>query len=126
MIEVIRMLTNAPRGLEDILPEDARLWQMVERTFARLCRLYGYGEIRTPTFEHTELYARGVGETTDVVQKEMYTFTDRGGRSVTLRPEGTAGVVRAFVEHKLYAEPQPTKLSYAPCSSECGTTMPVG
>ncbi len=112
MIEVIRMLTNAPRGLEDILPEDARLWQMVEQTFARLCCLYGYGEIRTPTFEHTELYARGVGETTDVVQKEMYTFTDRGGRSVTLRPEGTAGVVRAFVEHKLYAEPQPTKLSY--------------
>ena len=78
----------------------------------RICAQYGYKEIRTPVFEHTELFKRGIGDTTDVVEKEMYTFTDRGNRSITLRPENTASAVRAFCEHKLYAEPAPTKLYY--------------
>ena len=80
--------------------------------YAPYCAQYGYKEIRTPVFEHTELFKRGIGDTTDVVEKEMYTFTDRGNRSITLRPENTASAVRAFCEHKLYAEPAPTKLYY--------------
>lgn len=106
------MLTKAPRGTRDILPGEVEKWQLVERTAAEVCRLFGYAEIRTPVFEHTELFLRGVGETTDIVSKEMYTFQDRGGRSITLRPENTAAVCRAYLEHKLYAETQPLKLFY--------------
>jgi histidyl-tRNA synthetase len=94
------------------LPAEAERWTSVEKQAAEVCRLFGYAEIRTPVFEHTELFLRGVGETTDIVAKEMYTFQDRGGRSVTLRPEGTAPVVRAFLEHGLAAEAQPLKLYY--------------
>ncbi len=106
------MLTSGPRGTKDILPGVVEQWQQFEGLVRDMCRRYNYREIRTPIFEHTELFQRGVGETTDIVEKEMYTFFDRGERSVTLRPEGTAAVVRAFIEHKMYAEPQPTKLYY--------------
>ncbi|KXG76989.1 histidine--tRNA ligase [Thermotalea metallivorans] len=110
------MLTQAPRGTKDILPSDAYKWQYVEKLFRDVCEKFGYKEIRTPGFEHTELFKRGVGETTDIVQKEMYSFKDNGGREITLKPEGTAPVVRAFIEHKLYADTQPTKLYYiTPC-----------
>ncbi len=109
------MITK-PRGTEDVLPQDSKLWQQVEKTAREVCGLYGYNEIRTPMFEHTELFQRGVGDTTDVVQKEMYTFEDKGGRSLTLKPEGTATLVRSYIENSLYANPQPTKLSYIiPC-----------
>src|SRR5690554_3591909 len=94
----------APRGTADILPEQSPRWQYVEGKFRDICRLYGYDEFRTPTFEETELFARSVGEHTDIVGKEMYTFVDRGGRSMTLRAEGTAPVVRAYVQHKLFGE----------------------
>lgn len=104
------------RGTEDILPNDCGLWRYVEETARELCRVFGYGEIRTPVFENTELFNRGVGDTTDVVQKEMYTFLDKGGRSMTLKPEGTATLVRSYIENSLYANPQPTKLYYIiPC-----------
>jgi len=106
------MLTTGPRGTKDILPEVSGYWQYVETSVRDICRLYGYREIRTPIFEHTELFLRGIGETTDIVEKEMYTFIDRGGRSITLRPENTAAVVRAFLEHKMYADVQPAKLFY--------------
>lgn len=107
------MFTNKPRGTNDILPGEVEKWQFVEKVARDVCRRFNYQEIRTPIFEHTELFARGVGETTDIVEKEMYTFTDRGDRSLTLRPEGTAGVVRSFVENKLYGLPQqPSKLYY--------------
>jgi histidyl-tRNA synthetase len=107
------MSFQIPRGTQDILPGEVEKWQFVENTARELCNRYQYKEIRTPIFEHTELFARGVGESTDIVQKEMYTFQDRKGRSMTLRPEGTASTVRSFVEKKLYANPsQPTKLYY--------------
>ena len=109
------MITK-PRGTEDVLPEEVALWQKIENTAREVCNVFGYKEIRTPVFENTELFARGVGETTDVVQKEMYTFLDKGGRSVTLKPEGTATLVRSYIENSLYANPQPTKLAYIiPC-----------
>ncbi|MFA8439692.1 histidine--tRNA ligase [Pueribacillus sp. YX66] len=102
-----------PRGTQDILPGEIEKWQYVEQKARQLCESYCYEEIRTPIFEATELFVRGVGETTDIVQKEMYTFKDRGNRSITLRPEGTAPTVRSFVEKKLYGLPeQPTKLYY--------------
>lgn len=106
------MLTNRPRGTSDILPGQVEKWQFVEETMRRVCRDYNFEEIRTPVFEHTELFVRGVGEDTDIVEKEMYTFLDRGERSITLRPEGTASVVRAYLENKLNAKPQPVKLYY--------------
>lgn len=106
------MLTNAPKGTKDMLPDQSYKWHYVEGKFADICRKYGFREIRTPMFEHTEVFARGIGDTTDVVQKEMYTFNDHAGRSITLKPEGTSGVVRAFIEHKQYAELQPTKYYY--------------
>jgi histidyl-tRNA synthetase len=110
------MEIKAPKGTKDILPTEMPAWKRVEKTFAEVCRLFGFEEIRTPTFEQTELFARGVGDTSDIVKKQMYTFDDLGGRSMTLRPEGTAGVVRAFIENKIYAAPQPTKLWYEiPC-----------
>ena len=110
------MLTKAPRGTKDITPKDAYKWNYVENKFREICSLFGYEEMRTPVFEHTELFKRSVGDTTDIVQKEMYSSTDKGGRDITLKPEGTAGVVRAFIENKLYADTQPTKLFYiTPC-----------
>ena len=110
------MLTNAPKGTKDMLPDQAYKWHYIEEAFADICRRYGFQEIRTPVFEHTELFQRGVGDTTDIVQKEMYTFQDYGKRSITLKPEGTSPVVRAFAEHKLYAGVQPNKFYYnIPC-----------
>lgn len=106
------MLTQAPKGTRDILPEDIYQWNYVENEFTELCKRFGYKEIRIPVFEHTELFQRGVGDTTDIVQKEMYTFLDKGGRSITLRPEGTAGVVRSYIEHGMSSLPQPIKLFY--------------
>ncbi|WP_088007212.1 histidine--tRNA ligase [Indiicoccus explosivorum] len=107
------MAIQVPRGTYDVLPEQAAKWQAAEETIRELCRLYQYKEIRTPVFEQTELFQRSVGDTTDIVQKEMYTFTDRGDRSLTLRPEGTASVVRSYVENKLFGQPdQPVKLYY--------------
>ena len=106
------MLTNAPRGTKDILPEQTPNWLRLENKIRELCKLYGYEEIRTPTFEHTELFLRGIGEGTDVVDKEMYTFTDRGDRSITLRPENTASIVRAYLQNKLYANAGLVKLFY--------------
>jgi len=115
MKEIITLI-NKPRGTEDILPQNSSLWRKIENAVHEVCENFGYGEIRTPTFEATELFERGVGDTTDVVQKEMYTFTDKGDRSLTLRPEGTASVVRAYLENSLYANAQPTKLYYIiPC-----------
>ncbi|WP_223638135.1 histidine--tRNA ligase [Planococcus sp. 4-30] len=107
------MNIQAPRGTYDVLPDQSAKWQEVEQKINDLCRLYQYKEIRTPIFEHTELFQRSVGDTTDIVQKEMYTFQDRGDRSLTLRPEGTASVVRSYVENKLFGMPdQPVKLFY--------------
>ncbi|MBE7026859.1 MAG: histidine--tRNA ligase [Ruminococcaceae bacterium] len=110
------MLTKAPRGTSDILSPNTAKWQYLESKARDICARFGYGEIRTPTFEHTELFLRGVGDTTDVVEKQMYTFTDKGDRSITLRPEGTASAARAFIEHNLGANPLPVKLFYTiPC-----------
>ena len=106
------MLTKAPKGTADILPENSYKWQYAENVIKKLCADFGVKEIRTPVFEHTELFSRGVGDTTDVVEKEMYTFNDKGNRSITLRPEGTAGAARSFIEHGLFNNPQPTKLFY--------------
>ena len=97
------MLTQAPKGTKDVLPADSYKWQYVESKMRAITARAGYREIRTPMFEHTELFLRSVGDTTDIVQKEMYTFEDKGGRSITLKPEGTASVVRAFIEGKLFA-----------------------
>lgn len=110
------MLTKAPKGTKDMMPEEAYKWHYIEEAFAEICANYGYSEIRTPMFEHTELFKRGVGDTTDIVQKEMYSFQDYGKRNITLKPEGTASVVRAYTEHKLFAGPQPVKFYYnIPC-----------
>lgn len=106
------MLTTRPRGTNDVLPGEVEKWQWLENEIRRLCREYGYHEIRTPIFEHTILFHRGVGEDTDVVEKEMYTFYDRGETSLTLRPEGTAATVRAYIENGLFNQPQPVKLYY--------------
>ncbi len=109
------LLTQAPRGTRDVLPDESYLWQLIEKTQREVCALHGIREVRTPVFEHTELFQRSVGDTTDVVQKEMYTFKDRGDRSITLKPEGTAGTVRAFIESSLYAQPLPQKMCYINC-----------
>jgi histidyl-tRNA synthetase len=101
---------EAPRGTHDILPSEQPAWQFVKQEFERLCVLYGYRRIDTPIFEDTDLFARTSGEGSDIVTKEMYTFTDRGDRSLTLRPEATAPIVRAYLEHGLHREPQPQKL----------------
>ncbi|WP_055105143.1 histidine--tRNA ligase [Paenibacillus ihumii] len=106
------MAFQKPTGTQDILPGAVEKWQFIEEKARDLCRRFNYKEIRTPIFEQTSLFERGVGETTDIVEKEMYTFTDKGDRSMTLRPEGTAGVVRSYVENKLYGEPDVTKLYY--------------
>lgn len=110
------MAIKAPKGTKDTMPRDSYKVQYIEKEFSELCRLYGFGEVRTPMFEITELFNRGVGETTDIVQKEMYTFEDLGHRSITLKPEGTSPAVRAFIESHDYAEMQPTKYYYdTPC-----------
>ncbi|NLK95517.1 MAG: histidine--tRNA ligase [Clostridiales bacterium] len=110
------MELQAPKGTKDMLPQDSYKWHYVENTFKNIAKFYGMREIRTPMFESTDLFQRGVGDTTDIVQKEMYTFNDKGNRSVTLKPEGTAPIVRAFIENRLFNEAQPTKLYYViPC-----------
>lgn len=106
------MRFSAPKGTRDILPGEIAGWQYAEKVFADICSRYGYQEIRIPTFEQTDLFQRGVGDTTDVVQKEMYTFLDKGGRSMSLRPEGTAGVVRSFLENGMASWPSPVRLYY--------------
>lgn len=106
------IITSSPKGTEDLLPSDSYRWQYVEKKFKETADAFNYKEIRVPTFEHTELFERGVGDTTDVVEKQMYTFLDKGGRSVTLRPEGTASVVRSFLQNSLYALPMPMKAFY--------------
>ena len=103
---------EAPRGTRDVLPAEHRIRDRILRVAADTFAAYGFGQLTTPTFEHTEVFARGVGASTDIVRKEMYTFEDRGGRSITLRPEGTAGVVRAFLEHGMHKLPLPVKLWY--------------
>ncbi|MEG1963431.1 MAG: histidine--tRNA ligase [Clostridia bacterium] len=105
-------MINIPKGTKDMLPNEAFKWHYVQNKISNIARRFCINEIRTPVFEHTELFLRGVGETTDIVSKEMYTFLDKGERSITLKPEGTAGVARAFVESSLYANPQPTKMYY--------------
>jgi histidyl-tRNA synthetase len=103
---------QAPRGTFDVLPEDGRRRLVLARLAGEVLSRAGYEPMETPVFEHTELFARGVGESTDIVQKEMFTFEDKGGRSLTLRPEGTAGVCRAYVEHGMHKLPQPVKVFY--------------
>lgn len=105
-------ITKAIRGTQDVLPKESYQWHVIEDVMRRVCAAHGFREIRTPVFEHTELFQRSVGETTDVVQKEMYTFDDKGGRSITLRPEGTAGAVRAMLEHGIYNDGLPIKAYY--------------
>lgn len=106
------VVTKAVKGTQDIMPDEVYKNQFIEQIMLDIAGKFGFREIRTPVFEHTELFQRGVGETTDVVQKEMYTFDDKGGRSITLRPEGTAGAARAFLEHGLFNEALPQKLCY--------------
>lgn len=105
-------MLQKPKGTKDILPEESYRWQLIEEDAQYVFESFGLKEIRVPTFEYTELFERGVGDTTDVVQKEMYTFEDKGGRSITLRPEGTAGIVRAYVENGLSSKPSPCKVWY--------------
>ena len=105
------MVITMPRGTQDILPGESKKWQYIEEKLRKISNSFCYEEIRTPMFESTELFSRGVGDTTDIVQKEMYTFMDKGNRSITLRPEGTAGTVRSYIENKLFAKTiQPQKL----------------
>lgn len=111
------LITQSPKGTADILPQDSYRWQAMERVMHDVCRAYGFREVRVPTFEHTELFLRGVGDTTDIVQKEMYTFQDKGDRSITLKPEGTAGVARAFIQNKLFNLPLPAKMYYVSSSN---------
>ena len=106
------MIIQKPKGTKDLLPDESYKWQFIEQSIKKIFENYGYNEIRVPVFEHTELFQRGVGDTTDVVQKEMYTFEDKGKRSITLRPEGTAGVVRAYIENGMGSKPSPVKMWY--------------
>ena len=109
-------MINVPKGTKDVLPQDSFKWRYIENAARKVARVFGAKEIRTPTFEHTEVFLRGIGETTDVVNKEMYTFLDKGERSITLKPEGTAGVIRAFIENGLYNAALPLKTYYiTPC-----------
>ncbi len=105
-------MINIPKGTKDVLPSDSYKWQYIEKIAREVSNSFNFSEIRTPTFEHTEVFLRGVGETTDIVNKEMYTFLDKGNRSITLKPEGTAGVARSFIENGLYSEVLPQKLYY--------------
>lgn len=106
------LITKAPKGTKDILPTESYRWQYIEKKIREVCALYNVKEVRVPSFEHTELFLRSVGDTTDIVNKEMYTFEDKGGRSITLKPEGTAGVGRCFVQNSIYAGPMPVKMYY--------------
>lgn len=106
------MVIRAIKGTRDVFGVEIRKWNIVENKILEFMRKYNYEEIRTPTFEQTQLYLRGIGDETDIVNKEMYTFIDKGGRSITLRPEGTAGVVRAYIENKMYADKTVKKLFY--------------
>ncbi len=106
------LITRSIKGTQDVLPSESYKWQYIEATCLETARLHGYSEIRTPVFEHTELFTRGVGDTTDVVQKEMYTFTDKGNRSLSLRPEMTASAVRSAIEHGLINDALPVKDCY--------------
>lgn len=109
-------MINIPKGTKDVLPSESYKWQKVQEVAYDLARKYNLKEIRTPMFEHTELFVRGVGESSDIVNKEMYTFLDKGGRSITLKPEGTAGVARSFIENGLFNETMPLKMFYiTPC-----------
>ena len=105
-------MINIPKGTKDVLPFESYKWHYVERIARETADLYCLNEIRTPTFEHTELFLRGVGDTTDIVNKEMYTFLDKGERSITLKPEGTAGVARSFIENGLFNNAMPLKMYY--------------
>src|SRR5574344_207849 len=105
-------MISIPKGTKDVLPGESYKWHYIENLIRKTAGIFGLKEIRTPTFEHTELFLRGVGDTTDIVNKEMYTFTDKGNRSITLKPEGTAGVARSFVENGLYAGTLPVKAYY--------------
>lgn len=105
-------MIQAPKGTKDVQPQESYKWQYIERMMREVCRQFGVREVRTPVFEYTELFLRSVGEVTDIVQKEMYTFTDKGGRSISLKPEGTAGVARMFTEHGLFNQPLPLKQYY--------------
>ncbi len=109
------MAVQAPKGTKDVRPDESYKWHYVEDLAREICESYGFNEVRTPVIEHTELFLRGIGDTTDVVQKEMYTFLDKGERSITLKPEGTAGVGRMFMEQGLFNEAQPTKMYYLYC-----------
>jgi histidyl-tRNA synthetase len=103
---------RSPKGFQDIVPPESFTWKFIDDTAQKVCSNYGYHEMRIPVVEHTEIFARSIGETTDIVEKEMYTFTDRAGRSLTLRPEGTASVVRSYVQNGLYMRPAPQKYFY--------------
>ncbi len=105
-------MIQKPKGTRDLLPQESYIWQNFEKTIENIVNSYGFKEVRLPVFEYTELFLRGVGDTTDVVQKEMYTFNDKGGRSLTLRPEGTAGIVRAYIENGMASMPSPIKMWY--------------
>ena len=105
-------MIQKPKGTKDVLPEESIKWRYTEAVADCIFSNYGFKEIRIPTFEYTELFERGVGDTTDVVQKEMYTFEDKGGRSITLRPEGTAGIVRSYIENGISSKPSPFKAMY--------------
>ena len=105
-------MVNIPKGTKDVLPAESHKWHYVENVVRETAKIFGVKEIRTPTFEHTELFLRGVGDTTDIVNKEMYTFEDKGKRSITLKPEGTAGVARAFIENGLISQAMPLKMYY--------------
>ncbi len=109
---MLYMITQRPKGTQDWYGSNMHKRTLIEALARKLCKVYNMKEVITPVFEHTVLFQRGVGETTDVVQKEMYTFTDKGNRSITLKPEGTAGVIRAYLENNMYAESQPVKLFY--------------
>ena len=117
------MAVQLVKGTKDLYGSEVLQWQELEYKIRQLCAVFGIGEMRTPIFEFTELFARGVGETTDIVQKEMYTFTDDGNRSLTLRPEGTAGTVRAYIEHGMHNQAQPTKLYYISPTFRCENTQ---
>mgnify|MGYP001371473295 CR=1 FL=1 len=111
------------KGTKDIFAAEVTAWQEIEKKMRNICQTFGIGEIRTPIIEFTELFVRGVGETTDIVQKEMYTFTDDGDRCLSLRPEGTAGVARAYIEHGMHNQAQPTKLYYISPTFRCENTQ---
>ena len=109
-------MIQIPKGTKDVLPSESYKWRKVRQTIDNIAKRYNYKEIMTPTFEYTELFVRGVGKGSDIVNKEMYTFKDKGDRSITLKPEGTAGVARSFIENGLFNETLPLKMFYiTPC-----------